>query len=725
MPDRFPAFRGILAISIRTVGVAALIALAFACLPPIASATHVQCGDRILQDTTLDSDLTCDGDGLLLGGDEVTLDLGGHTLRGVRSEAEPVGIYMAASNATVRNGTIERFGYAITSAGSENVLFTGLVLREHDEAIHMSDSRNVRITDTLFDGTSGDGQVVMNGASTFTIAANEFRDTRILLGWGHGPLRGTVSDNVVTGGALIVYRDGDVAVLRNRFRDVHFEYSFESTGLVRRNVIANAPAGIILNGSSHPRVEHNAVFGSVSDGIRETDAGDGSIYPDYVPDPTPAVIIANDVHHNGDDGIDVAGGSCTRVEQNTTHDNGAHGIHMTTAPDPDVTCDGAQTIAGNRSFRNGLDGIHIADTNAEVSVRDNSADRNGDDGIDVDALSARYADPVWSPDGARVAFAADPVNGPWGIWLAAPDNSDTTFLTEGEHPAWSPDGTRIAFAKQGAGIYTIGVDGSGLRQVTDAGTRPRWSPDGATLLFERTGSLWTGPAGGGTPTLLASGQDAEWSPDGTRIAYIEGVDVYVIGADGSSQTWIWEGSDPTWSPDGQRVAFSDGSHLRVAAADGSGQEQITDSPCADRQDPCRRDLWPDWSADGARIVFTAADNTTGYEVYSVAPDGSGLEQLTETPEPPRFQPLVPKRDPLWSPDDRSVVFEDGDRIYALQPSGALVRLTVDSNPLVTLTANQANRNADLGIEAVDDVIDGARNGARHNGDPRQCVNVAC
>jgi hypothetical protein len=42
-----------------------------------------------------------------------------------------------------------------------------------------------------------------------------------------------------------------------------------------------------------------------------------------------------------------------------------------------------------------------------------------------------------------------------------------------------------------------------------------------------------------------------------------------------------------------------------------------------------------------------------------------------------------------------------------------------------LTRNAARRNADLGTEAVRGVIDGGGNIARHNGDPRQCVNVRC
>jgi parallel beta-helix repeat protein len=43
----------------------------------------------------------------------------------------------------------------------------------------------------------------------------------------------------------------------------------------------------------------------------------------------------------------------------------------------------------------------------------------------------------------------------------------------------------------------------------------------------------------------------------------------------------------------------------------------------------------------------------------------------------------------------------------------------------TLTRNTANRNHDLGIEAVPGVSDGGGNKARGNGNPAQCTNVVC
>jgi hypothetical protein len=43
----------------------------------------------------------------------------------------------------------------------------------------------------------------------------------------------------------------------------------------------------------------------------------------------------------------------------------------------------------------------------------------------------------------------------------------------------------------------------------------------------------------------------------------------------------------------------------------------------------------------------------------------------------------------------------------------------------TFIANLALRNFDLGIEAVPGVVDGGANRAFRNGNPLQCLNVAC
>ena len=52
-------------------------------------------------------------------------------------------------------------------------------------------------------------------------------------------------------------------------------------------------------------------------------------------------------------------------------------------------------------------------------------------------------------------------------------------------------------------------------------------------------------------------------------------------------------------------------------------------------------------------------------------------------------------------------------------------ISLERSSTTRLTRNRAIRNRDLGIRAGRGVIDGGGNIARHNGDPRQCLNVTC
>lgn len=163
------------------------------------------------------------------------------------------------------------------------------------------------------------------------------------------------------------------------------------------------------------------------------------------------------------------------------------------------------------------------------------------------------ANPVYSPDGKRIAFerAFGPlVNGNASVVAIFTMNADGTDLTQltqtpkgsaDQQPQWSPNGREIAFvhsapSKKGV-IEVMNTDGSNVRRLTpfriDA-SDPRWSPDGKRLLFNTYGNptqfksanLFTMRAdgthrvalthyAGGTLQAFADG----WSPDGTQILF--------------------------------------------------------------------------------------------------------------------------------------------------------------------------------------------------------------
>lgn len=76
------------------------------------------CGAKIVHDVTLNTDLECLADGLLVGGPNLTIDLGGHTITG---SGAGTGIGVAdladASDTTITNGTVTSFGAGIAIEG--------------------------------------------------------------------------------------------------------------------------------------------------------------------------------------------------------------------------------------------------------------------------------------------------------------------------------------------------------------------------------------------------------------------------------------------------------------------------------------------------------------------------------------------------------------------------------------------------------------------------------
>src|SRR5439155_692380 len=100
-------------------------------------------------------------------------------------------------------------------------------------------------------------------------------------------------------------------------------------------------------------------------------------------------------------------------------------------------------------------------------------------------------DPIWSPDGKRIAYANFHSGRSEVFVINLVGTGETQLTTDGGFPgAWSPDGTRIAFANSSDGddeIFLMNPDGSGVTRLTDNTFRDfptAWSPNGAQILFQ-------------------------------------------------------------------------------------------------------------------------------------------------------------------------------------------------------------------------------------------------
>jgi dipeptidyl aminopeptidase/acylaminoacyl peptidase len=118
----------------------------------------------------------------------------------------------------------------------------------------------------------------------------------------------------------------------------------------------------------------------------------------------------------------------------------------------------------------------------------------------------------------------------------------------------------------------------------------------------------------------------------------------VVGPPAPVTHGSWRALFPDVSPDGEWLAFytwRKPEDLFVSQVDGSGLRQLTDDEYRDR--------YPRWSPDGKRLAFYS--NRSGvYQIWTIAPDGSGLQQLTHIADggPVSF--------PVWSPDGARLAF---------------------------------------------------------------------
>jgi Tol biopolymer transport system component len=243
-----------------------------------------------------------------------------------------------------------------------------------------------------------------------------------------------------------------------------------------------------------------------------------------------------------------------------------------------------------------------------------------EDGANIKNLSdnpAQDMDPVWSPDGKKIAFVSTR-NAEYSlvsnVFIINADGSGIIQLTRGlgscRHPSWSPDGRSIVFNyefNRSSDIVQINVDGTGYKRLVANGKMnfsPAWSPDGSQIVF--ASSTW----------------------DEKRKNYGSS-DIFVINADGTGLTKITTSSaddySPAWSPDGKMLAF-------VSKRLGNADIFIVDFKTLRAHQlmvnaPSNEDN-PTWAYDGKKIVFESdRDNHFG-ELYVIEVNGGIWQRLT-------------------------------------------------------------------------------------------------
>ena len=176
------------------------------------------------------------------------------------------------------------------------------------------------------------------------------------------------------------------------------------------------------------------------------------------------------------------------------------------------------------------------------------------------------ADPVWTPDGQRIAFGslrANQSGGPYGIyWLRADQSGEPQRLTESQNiqrpRSWHPTGKFLAFQEA-----PVGSNNSDIKILPIVGDEASgWKPGKPTTFLA-------------TPFTEA---DPAFSPDGHWLAYHSNesgsFEIYVRpfpGPGGKQQISTGGGLLPTWSSNGKELFYFSDSKIMVATYEVEGK----------------------------------------------------------------------------------------------------------------------------------------------------------
>jgi dipeptidyl aminopeptidase/acylaminoacyl peptidase len=280
------------------------------------------------------------------------------------------------------------------------------------------------------------------------------------------------------------------------------------------------------------------------------------------------------------------------------------------------------------------------------------------------------SNPVWSPDGALLAFTsrreggADSTTTTW--FLRTGPAAGEAFQVPGVNatPVWSPDGHQIAYLWRGPQRDTGRADRRRGWVSADAITRgpdPRRF-DGRVITYlpfkgdERgylgdpsivlPNHLYVVPAAGGEPRLLTPGtlsqNGLDWSPDGRTIAFVQdSTEPDFLREDNNPDLWSVDVASgrltrltsargyersPKFSPDGRSIAYlcskgrSEPVDVCVMPAGGGESRDLT---AAWTYDPGGLE----WSNDGRYLTFEAEYQGSSHR-FRVSARGGPVERVT-------------------------------------------------------------------------------------------------
>ena len=251
-------------------------ALAVACLVtcavPSASADDL-CGVTIVDDVKLGHDLTCVGDGLIVGADDITIDLNGYTIAG---SGGGLGIAVTGrTNISIKGGTIRNFAVAVRVRTSTDVVIKHNEFVGNPEGIDLhAGSVGNTVKDNSFRDSATRGIMLRTTSSDNDIKNNTFTGNRVGI-LVFGGVDNALKGNIISGSSLAGIRLNVIAtgnVLKHNTvtsNAVGIEFIVTPTGSatgndLKGNVIATNACGL-KGPTAGNSFKHNSFEGNVAD----------------------------------------------------------------------------------------------------------------------------------------------------------------------------------------------------------------------------------------------------------------------------------------------------------------------------------------------------------------------------------------------------------------------------------------------------------------------------
>ncbi|HVQ39093.1 MAG TPA: protein kinase [Pyrinomonadaceae bacterium] len=365
--------------------------------------------------------------------------------------------------------------------------------------------------------------------------------------------------------------------------------------------------------------------------------------------------------------------------------------------------------------------------------------------------------PSLAPDGKSFVYAGKN-NGNFDLFSLRVGGKNPTLLTkdsaaDDSQPVFSPDGERIAFRsdRAPAGIYVMEATGENLRPVTAGGFHPSWSPDGKEIVYSEAGfdapsvrntipsKLWIVNVATGAKRLLTDRDAMQpvWSPHASQIAFwfmppgVGRSDIAIIPSTGGEPVVITRDAstnwNPIWSPDGKYLYFasdrSGNMNFWRAAIDEETGKVLTEPEAV--VTPSKFSSHLNFSRDGKRMIYVQTNSQSNIQAVEfdvvnekaigeptwvtrgdrqiVRPELSsdGKQFVMRVPRRTQDDIVILSRDganprdltndkffdryPRWSPDGKKVVFvSDRSGVYEIWMIDAdgtnLRQVTFDGEP---------------------------------------------